>query len=154
MGALSYALLTLGLAAVEFRVAPQGRFIPGQLGHGEYPVAPVTITAKLAGEPTEDDWCAWVEVEWPGGTRSTEKQDCPPWDDWVAQVGAERDCRGLTVTPDGEEPDCPRAFESRRLWQWTRVFPARGEWHVRVNLYVGAKKVRSDVARFTVVGSE
>ena len=151
---MNYVLLAL-LAVLDFEVEPRGRFIPGVYGHAEYPVAKVTITAMLKGEPTEADYCAWVEVRWPGDTGdtvSTEQEDCPPWEEWQKQLKAEADCLELTVVPAGQQsPECPMAFQPQRRWSWTRVFIA-GEWEIPVDLYVGTKRVRRAVAHFVVTG--
>jgi len=137
---------------IRLKVSPRGRVIPGQLGLADVPIARVTITAKLEGEPTEADWCAWTSVRWPDGTESTNEQDCSPWDEHLREVRDYADCQELTVTSDGSKPDCPRPHAPARQWSWARWFPA-GEWSVPITLHAGRRRVRIEAARFTIPGA-
>lgn len=141
----------------RYRVSPSGRFIAGQMGHADVPVARVPITAEIAGEVDEPTWCIWARVTWPDGTQSGNESDCPPWEDWQKSVREAEECEAaVVVVPAGEddpERDCPRPYAPQRRWQWVRWFPA-GQWSVRVDFLYGSRVIQARAASFTIPGAE
>lgn len=133
------------------------------------------ITAEVR-DMGENEYCPGVRVEWGQGQSSEVTQDCPPYEEWLRQIGAYDACiaevqaavacveqiivcpQGMKCIPDCSPPpkECKQPAQIRTSWTWK---PSEmgygygpGDHHLRVVFWLGNDKRVEATADFYVGG--
>lgn len=157
-------VLAILLAAEKANPAEPGRtrFTATAFPRVSMSGARITIRAKIVGPVLEAEYCAAIEFAFGGildRTVSTQRQDCPPWDEYRRVLDRWEVCKDLVVVCPPEDPcwrSCVEPFDLQTEWTWdsyiNRVNFSPGEHVVTVTFRLpNGKSVVRNVG-FTVGG--